>query len=194
MLDRDYLEHATGLNLRLPCREPVMDRLLADTLIALETSAYAKQMLDEVWFEDLGPPSSPLKRKHPFGLSLKGQFKNLVWTVAVVGGAVGLYAYGAIGANWAFWISAVWVALAVLSFILATATVPFIWKRHMRARENVFISIGEMLTTYGELQSSGPVSARRLLERLKESNAKGVSWPGPLYALLDDVMARTGRL
>jgi hypothetical protein len=51
-----------------------------------------------------------------------------------------------------------------------------------------------MLYCYGELNSNGPISARRLLERLKSASEKGVVWPAPLYALIDDVMARTGRL
>lgn len=193
-LDRSSLEHATGLYLALPYREPKLDRMLADALVALEASAFADQMLNEKWFPELGPPASPLKKKHPFGIYLKGQLKNLAWMVAVVGGAVGLYAYGYLGGTGAFWSAAVWAALSALSFVLATAFLPTMWKRHAKAKDHVVMLMQEMLHCYDELQSSGPISARRLLERLKEADAKGVSWPAPLYALLDDVMARTGRL
>jgi hypothetical protein len=50
------------------------------------------------------------------------------------------------------------------------------------------------LTVILNLNHTGPVSARRLLERVKVAADKGVVWPRPLYALLDDVMARTGRI
>lgn len=50
-----------------------------------------------------------------------------------------------------------------------------------------------MLGLYAEMNSDGPISAKHIRETAQKAADKGVVWPGPLFALLDDVVARTGR-
>jgi hypothetical protein len=51
-----------------------------------------------------------------------------------------------------------------------------------------------MLHCYSALNSEGPVSAHHVRELLVHSAEKGAVWPAPVYALLDDVINRGGRL
>ena len=48
--------------------------------------------------------------------------------------------------------------------------------------------------TYSELPPGVAVSTRRLREAASMAADAGVVWPAPLYAMLDDNIARTGRL
>ena len=84
--------------------------------------------------------------------------------------------------------------LYLLGLALTTALLPLVWRRHAKNVKRVKSLMTEMLGCYSELVSDGPVSARRVLKQLKVAADKGVAWPAPLYALLDDVMVRTGRL
>ena len=51
-----------------------------------------------------------------------------------------------------------------------------------------------MVRTYSELESWGAVSSRRVHEVAVKAADKGVVWPGPLFAVLDDNIARGGVL
>ena len=50
-----------------------------------------------------------------------------------------------------------------------------------------------MLSTYSALTSSGPIRIH-VQEKVKTAAEKGVVWPAPLFALLDDIVRRTPRL
>jgi hypothetical protein len=84
--------------------------------------------------------------------------------------------------------------LYLLGLALTTLFLPFVWRRHAKNVKRVKSLMTEMLGCYSELLSDGPVSARHLLEQLRVAADKGVAWPAPLYALLDDIMVRTRRL
>ena len=51
-----------------------------------------------------------------------------------------------------------------------------------------------MIHTYYELESAGAVGTRRVREVAAKAAEKGVVWPGPLFAILDDNVARGGVL
>lgn len=51
-----------------------------------------------------------------------------------------------------------------------------------------------MLETYYELDAQGPISAIRVRELAVKSANLGVAWPPALFALLDDIVGRTGRM
>jgi hypothetical protein len=50
-----------------------------------------------------------------------------------------------------------------------------------------------MTSVYAQLSSEGVISARHILEEVKKAAAQGVVWPGSLYAMLDDIVARSAR-
>ena len=53
--------------------------------------------------------------------------------------------------------------------------------------------LSEMNGVYCELAPSGPYSARHIEHRARSAADKGVVWPAPLFALLDDINNRGGR-
>jgi hypothetical protein len=54
--------------------------------------------------------------------------------------------------------------------------------------------INAMSYCYSTMQATGPISARHVREQLTMATQAGVVWPAPVYAMLDDVIARTGTL
>lgn len=151
-------------------------------------------MLNEEVFPELGPPRSPLKEAHPVVGYLKGIFRNFVVLFSLGGGLFILHRYQILTEVWAWVGYIVCAGLYLLGLALATACLPFVWRAHARKVKWVSSLMTEMLHCYQDMKSDGPVSARHLLERLKVATDNGAVWPAPLYALLDDVMARTGRL
>jgi hypothetical protein len=193
-LSRPEIETATGEYLKLPYRADHIDRLFADLLIALELYQYFDQMINEEVIPFLGPPRSPLKRVHPFTIYLKARAMDVVFCAGLAAVVFGLHRYQFINDQWAL---GGYIASAVIFLLflgLTTVYLPYWWRSHTKEVNDVTSLMADMLSCYSELRSHGPVSARRLLERLKEAANKGVAWPGPLWALLDDVMARSGRL
>jgi hypothetical protein len=77
---------------------------------------------------------------------------------------------------------------------LGALVLPIDWRLHANSTRLTKSLMNEMISCYSELKTNGPVSARRLQERLQTAADKGVAWRAPLYALLDDVMGRTGRI
>jgi hypothetical protein len=80
---------------------------------------------------------------------------------------------------------AFWFAVLISWFLLSNVLLfPFRWKTKLLP----------MIRTYSELESWGAVSSRRVREVAVKAAEKGVVWPGPLFAILDDNIARGGVL
>jgi hypothetical protein len=193
-LSRPEIESSVGEYLALPYRSDHMDRLFVDVLIALELYQFSDEMINEEVFPEIGPPRSPLKEAHPLAEYLKGCTKDFLLFAGLGGGVFVLHRYHVLNDGWAWGGYLTCTVLCLLSLGLTTAFLPFLWRSHAKKVRRVNSLVTEMLNCYSELRSDGPVSARHLLERLKAAADKGVAWPAPLYALLDDVMKRTGRL
>lgn len=193
-LSRSDIESAVGGYLALPYRAEHIDRLFADVLVALELYQFCDEMINEEVIPVLGPPRSPLKEAHPFVDYLKNMFNYFLFWTGVGGIVFVLHQFRLLSDGWAWSGYITCVMLYLLGLALTTAFLPLAWHWHTKKVKRVKFIIAEMLGCYSELASDGPVSARHLLERLRGAADKGVVWPAPLYALLDDVMARTGRL
>ncbi len=61
------------------------------------------------------------------------------------------------------------------------------------ARRRVRKLLVTMSTLYNELKSDGPISAQYARERAGDAAKQGVVQPAPLFALLDDIISRSGR-
>jgi hypothetical protein len=190
-LNRPQIESAVGQYLALPYRAEHIDRLFADVLIALEFYQFSDEMINE---QVIVVPVSPLKQAHPLVDYLRYAFTGfLIW--AIFGGVVFvLHWFGVLSDGWAWGGYITCAVLYLLGLALMTAFLPFVWREQAKNVKWVKSLIAEMLRCYSALASDGPVSARHLLEQLRVAADKGVVWPAPLYALLDDVMTRTGRL
>jgi hypothetical protein len=66
-------------------------------------------------------------------------------------------------------------------------SLPLACRQQTKARTLVSDLMKEMLLTYDELRDDGPVSAERVRDLAHHGSNKGVAWPAPLFALLDDL-------
>jgi hypothetical protein len=192
-------ERAVKEYLDLPYRAPEIDRLFADMLIGTEIYRYAKQMIypDSVTRCIPGWRSfSPLWQPHPLSVYLNTMFNRLVLVCALGGALFYLQYYHQVNktVTETFIDYAPLVILFLISWAQKTAALVSRWGAYKRSTEYIRSIVREMIACYIELDSTGPVSARHLRGRLMAAEEKGVVWPAPLHALLDDVTARTGRL
>jgi hypothetical protein len=192
-MDRSSLETVVGEYLALPYRSPAMDRLLVDVLIAMELYAYGDEMLNEKTF-GLFPARSPLKQRHALLAYLRGQLINAVLLVGIAALALWANSKGWVSESSAWWVSGICVFLFLLSAVVSTFALPFAWRQQAKERHNVAKLLLTMAAVYNELRSDGPISAQYIRDRANNAAAQeGVVWPAPLFALLDDVISRTGR-
>jgi hypothetical protein len=165
---RSEIEAAVGGYLRLPYRSAHVDRLLVDLLIAIEIAALNQ------WIED---------RKLAFVI-FEG-WSGLI-SVLFVGGVTGVLQWlNIISNSWAWYVPTLAVGFSALSYINTHYWGPIAKVRKL---------FEPMLFSYNAMNSDGPISAQHIRERLTTATEKGVVWPAPVYTLLDDVIARTGRL
>lgn len=191
-IDRSGLETATGMYLNLPFRCDIVDRLLIDALIAMEFYAYGDEMFNERRFPGISP-RSPLKQRHSLYVYLLVQSQNALTFLGIAAAAMFAASHSWIGWNWAFWIAGPSVVVFLILFALGTIYLPSNWLLLNRKRKTVLEIINSMNASYIELKTDGPISATRMKEVLKSAAEKGVSWPAPVFALLDDVNSRVGR-
>lgn len=191
-IDRSQLEQTVGRYLELPYRTKAVDRQLLDVLVATELYAFGDEMFNEPILSFL-PIRSPLKQPHVAWTYVRGQFINAVVLGGIAAVAGWLSTENIIPQSWADWIAGIAGALFVVFFVFSTTALPINWFRQRKSRRKVVSLLREMVEIYNELSTDGPVSARHILERAKLAAAKGVVWPAPLYALIDDVLSRDGR-
>jgi len=191
-LDRGSIESVVGEYLALSFRATAIDRTLVDVLVAMELYGYGNEILNEQTF-GLFPARSPLKQPHALWTYISGQFWNAL--IFFGGAALSVYAgqAGWLGNSWAVGIALVLVLLFFLCLALATVALPFVWRQRSTDRRIAVELLKSMLGVYGELNSDGPISAKHVRERARHTADKGVVWPAPLFALLDDIEQRTGR-
>jgi hypothetical protein len=190
-IDRSSLECVVDDYLVLPYRSQAMDRLLVKLLIAVELYAFGDEMLNEKTFGF--PARSPLKQSHVLLAYLRGLLVNAVVFGGIATLALWAASKGWIGETSAGWTSGTCAALFLLFGAISTFALPFSWYAQAKARRNVRKLLLAMVTIYNELRSDGPISAKHIRERVSSAAEEGVVWPAPLFAILDDIVARTGR-
>lgn len=160
---KDNIQNAAALYLKLPFRSQRMDYVLVELLIACELFAFARQM------------SWALKQSSLWGWA-KARFYSALFYFAVVLAVQWLF-----NADWgtvAFWIYLAESALSAIPLFRPSKLA------------KVF---QEMNGVYCELTPSGPFSARHIEHRAETAAEKGVVWPAPLFAVLDDINSRGGK-
>jgi hypothetical protein len=124
---------------------------------------------------------------------LRGLLVNLVLFGGVAALALIAASNGWISEIVVGWVVGACVLLFVLLSTISTIFMPFAWYAQAKARRNVRKLLLAMATTYNELKSDGPISAHHIRERANSAAQEGVVWPAPLFAVLDDIIARQGR-
>jgi hypothetical protein len=192
-IDRSSIEGVVDAYLALPYRSRAMDRLLVKILVAMEFYAFGDEMFNEKSLFGLLPVRSPLKQRHSLLAYLRGQLVNAIF----FGGIAALTLWAAskvwIGQTAAEWTSGICVALFVLLGVISTIALPFAWHTQIKARQNVRSILSAINAVDSELRSDGPISAQHIRSRANSAAQIGVVWPAPLFAMLDDIIARTGR-
>ena len=174
--------------------------MLVDALIAVEMFAFAHETVPA----DTGSPEATVRRsiglsaksaleeRHVFKSFLVGQLAAaaLLLGIAFV---VGVPLRSVVGNVVADGSVGILVGLWLLLLVGDTILLPFRWKSQKKARNNLRGLILAMTHTYEEL-AHGSVSTRRVREVATKAADSGVVWPGPLFAILDDNIARGGSL
>ena len=172
LIDRRSLEGQVGDYLALPYRSEAMDRTLVRCLIAAEMYAYGDEMLNEKTLFGLIPSllrRSPLKQRHALLSYLIGNLGNLV-----------LFGWWWVGLFWFF-------------AVTSTLALPYLWFNQAKERGKVTKLLATMGKLYHEQLSNGPISAHYTRDCANDASRQGVVWPAPLFAVLDDIISRTGR-
>jgi hypothetical protein len=180
-IDREEIQMAVGLYLKLPFRCEMMDRVLVDALMAHEVQGYAHAMFNKKSYS-----LSPFKERHV----LVSWFMDK--HIVMLGSVAALLLYlGSIGKIGQSWLNAVIVGILVFGLISAV-WLPFAWRAVTREKKGISDLMREMINTYRELDTSGPVSATRVHDLVTKSGEKGVVWPSSLFTLLEDIKSRSG--
>lgn len=189
MITRDQVEGAVADYLALPVRSEMVDRTLVDILLATELFAFASEVFGTSMFSRVGIA----KGNGPLGF-LVGRGCSLVVFAVPIGIAVGAATMDWLSEGWLTGIIVTLIGFFLLETVWVTVRFPFAWRAQIRHN----VRIGEILSTmngvYSEMNSTGPISARHIRERAQASSAEGVGWPAPLFVLLDDIIAREGRM
>lgn len=183
------VEGAAWYYLAQPLRSQRFDRTLIDMLIALELYQYVKDICHPDTVPGI-PSQSPMKQMHPL--------LSTAIEIAVVGAIFALVCFGVFnlnpGGDWGGWVIGAAGFIAALVIIWDVVTLPLRWInwRKVRARANAMLD--SMLTTYQSLHSDSVISTSHVRDRVKVSADQGIVWPSPLYVVLEDSIARGGRL
>jgi hypothetical protein len=187
-IDRSALETAATRYLDSPFRVTALDRLLVDALIAAELFAFGNLMLNPY-----SRSMSPLKQKHTLWTYLLGQ----IWSIVFFGGigalAIWLHAIAVISETFLGWTIGILVLLFLINLVVATIALPIVWRQQSDSRQNVTLLLQSMNDVYFELKSDGAISASHVRQMAQNAAVGGVKWPAPLFAMLDDIIARNGR-
>lgn len=192
-MNREWLLQAAYDYLDLPYRVPQLERLLVDLMIALELYAFTKEMFQKNprWARSFA--MSPLMQRHALWAYVRYRFI----AACVYGGLAFLaanYSDRIVGHNAAGWLTGIPIALFALDFVFSTVMLPFAWRQQAKARKRVLTLIEMMFSTYRELNGEGDISTRRLRDVASKAADAGAVWPNPLFLLIDDNIARVGRL
>lgn len=188
-IDRFQLESAATRYLDSPLRTKAIDRVLIDSLVAMEVFAFGDEMLNPEQFFKV----SPLKTWHVFWTYLFGQAGNLFLFGIIVAVVVWLRSQSVLADTTTGWAIGIVVVIFLLMFALATLSLPGLWMGQRAERKKIINLLGGMVGLYNELKSDGAISAPHIRQRAQMIAAEGAVWPAPLFAVLDDVVARTGR-
>lgn len=193
-IERMRLEEMADRYLRLPYRCAEFDRLLVDMLTAAEMYAYGETVFVKnavaSWL--FGVPSSPLYA-HP----IKTWFIGQVWNLVLFGAPIGIV-WWLVSKQWIEDDTATWITLGsgglfLLLLGVSIMALPFFIYRSARAKTDTLNRLNAMQSAYAAMGVTGQISARHVTQRLEAAADRDVVWPGALYVLLDDIIARGGR-
>jgi hypothetical protein len=139
------------------------------------------------------PARSPLKQTHALLGYLRGSLFNALFFAGIAASGFVLNSNNIISESAAAWIAGICASLFLLFATTSALALPYLWFNQAKARRKVRDLLLTMTTLYNEQRSEGPIGAYYVRERASDASRNGVVWPAPLFALLDDIVSRTGR-
>jgi hypothetical protein len=192
---RDGVEEAATDYLRLPYRAPALERLLVDVLVATELYAFGNEMIarQRRFIDKMFPSQSPIHEES----FLRTFIRQKAWGAAVclgVAAAALVYGKSYIGDTAALWIAVISVGLYFVGLLFDTFMLPRRRRAQKERQAKVWSMFSAMNDVYLAMGAGGAISATRVRELATKAADIGVVWPGPLFAMLDDNIARGGVL
>jgi hypothetical protein len=191
--DKESLASVAGEYLALPFRCQVIDRFLVRVLVGTEMYGFGNSVLNPSEYEYFDTFRN-LRLGH---LTRIFVYTNVFWAVLFCGiSALGLILnfVGAISGQSAWRIA---LSCGVLFLIFALKSVfidfPRAYRNQSEMMGKIMNMLHEMARLYHEVSLDGPMSAAYLRDRAFEVAKLNVVWPAPLFAVLDDIIARGGR-
>lgn len=184
-LQRQEIESAVGDYLQMPVRSQYVDRLLVDLLVAMELFAFARDAFGH------GVEGSFRLLPSAFISFLKGRFVSLLVAGAFVALTAALNEH--LPAEWGSGILLIIIVLAAIDTGVALFALPWAMVMRRRHNERIRAMLAAMNRVYLELDAQGPISVRNFVQLAEKATDVDVVWPAPLFALLDDIAARSGR-
>lgn len=188
-ITRDQVEGAVADYLALSVRSEVVDRTLVDILLATELFAFASEVFGKAMYSRVGVA----KGNGPLGFVVGRGCSLLIFAIPIAI-AAGAAAMGWLSEGWTTGIIVTIIGLFLLETAWVTVRFPFAWRAQIRHNAKIGEILSVMNGVYSEMNSTGPISARHIRERAQAASAEGISWPAPLFVLLDDIIAREGRM
>jgi hypothetical protein len=203
--DKDTLLWSVGQYLNLPIRSQIMDRILVDSMVAALILARRNPAMPE--FVDINEwmvKGIKLIQKGIFSMVRNALVFGGIAAAAFYLASMDAYSYSQPSwvRNLSTWFSPEtwrWIGWACgILMVLRLATTVVRWRKKLsevadgeRSTRDLSAAISN---TYDELASPGPVSAARVRELATKAAEKGAKWPPPLFALLDDIQARSSHI
>ena len=189
-IDRPSFEEAVGGYLQSDYRIPVVDRIIITALLDAEITGYFHHLMAKDIFTKISPFDDFGRGRHPFFMWVRGQSRALVFYAFCIALAVGVRVFDVVSPNTATFIILGVVGVAILWFFV-TLIALFIYIPAWRKLCPQFIDLPDkMRQIYSELHSSGPVSVKRIRDKVQNLEEIGAVWPSALWAMLDDIEAR----
>lgn len=181
-IDKHGVEMAAADYLDLSVRTAEVDRCLIDALAFSEFSQFAKEVYT-------GSGASAFRKGG-------GPVGWLGWRLASAAFLIGpaIFLSWAFDGQWAGWIAAALIGLFLLETAFSIVMLPANWRAQNKHNAKITSLLQSMHMVYAELDSSGPISAPHIREIAQRATAEGVVWPAVLFVMLDDVIARGGKL
>ena len=185
-IHRDLVENVVADYLALPVRSALVDRTLVDILLATELFAFASEVFS-------GNRVSIAKGNGPLDFLFGRLFSILFFSGPIVI-AVGVTNLGWLTNEWS--IGVIWglIGLFLIETAWASLRFPFAWRAQVRQNAHIAKLLSSINSVYAEMNSTGPISAKHIRDRAQAASFDGVGWPPSLFVLLDDIVARGGRI
>lgn len=189
-IDVPSFEEAVGGYLQSNYRIPVVDRIIITALLDAEITGYFHHIMAKDIFTKISPFDAFGGGRHPLLMWVRGQGKASVFYALGIAVAVGMKVFDIVSPDTAAFLILGIVGVAILWFFI-TLIALFLYIPAWRKRRPRFVDLPDKMSQiYSELHSSGPVSVKRIRDKIQNLEEIGAAWPSALWVMLDDIEAR----